>query len=426
MDIPLHILIGSIVGLVILSAFFSGSETSLTSASKPRMHNLAKSGKKNAKIFEDLFRDKELLICTILFANNLVNVLASALATKILIELTNTDGIFYATIIMTLMILVFGELIPKTLALSKADNYALKISPFIRLLVILLYPLTFTLNFIVYILLKIVGVNYSNFKKEKISEKREEELRGAIDLHGEDSSRDEKNMLKSILDLDEITVGSIMIPRKDIFSLPVKITYNDLLEQLENSPHSRIPIWEKNPENIIGVFHVRRLISYKNSDSKKFNIKSLCQKPWFIPESTKLDNQLMEFKKRKEHFSIVVDEYGEFLGIVTLEDIIEEIVGDIDDEQDMLKTSKKVTGIKPLSPSSFLVEGNVNIRDLNKELNINLQINNNVSTVAGLVLYESRTIPKTKQVFSFFDLNFEILKKKNNQITLLKITKKKV
>ena len=403
MDLPLHILIGSIIGLVILSAFFSGSETSLTSASKPRMHNLAKSGKKNAKIFETLFKDKELLICTILFANNLVNVLASALATKILIELTNSDGIFYATIIMTLMILIFGELIPKTLALSKSDTYALKISPFIRFLVILLYPLTVTLNFIVYVLLKIVGVNYSNFKKEEISEKREEELRGAIDLHGEDSSRDEKNMLKSILDLDEITVGSIMIPRKDIFSLPANINFNNLIEKLEESPHSRIPIWEKNPENIIGVFHVRRLISQKNPDPKKFNIKLLCQKPWFIPESTKLDNQLMEFKKRKEHFSIVVDEYGEFLGIVTLEDIIEEIVGDIDDEQDMLKISKKVKGIKSLSPS----------------------INNNVSTIAGLVLYESRTIPKTKQIFSFFDLKFEILNKTNNQITLLKISKKK-
>ena len=425
MDLPLHILIGSIIGLVILSAFFSGSETSLTSASKPRMHNLAKSGKKNAKIFETLFKDKELLICTILFANNLVNVLASALATKILIELTNTDGIFYATIIMTLMILIFGELIPKTLALSKSDTYALKISPFIRFLVILLYPLTVTLNFIVYVLLKIVGVNYSNFKKEEISEKREEELRGAIDLHGEDSSRDEKNMLKSILDLDEITVGSIMIPRKDIFSLPANINFNNLIEKLEESPHSRIPIWEKNPENIIGVFHVRRLISQKNPDPKKFNIKLLCQKPWFIPESTKLDNQLMEFKKRKEHFSIVVDEYGEFLGIVTLEDIIEEIVGDIDDEQDMLKISKKVKGIKSLSPSNFLVKGNVSIRDLNKELNINLPINNNVSTIAGLVLYESRTIPKTKQIFSFFDLKFEILNKTNNQITLLKISKKK-
>ena len=425
MDFPLHILIGSIIGLIILSAFFSGTETSLTSASKPRMHNLAKSGKKNAKIFETLFKDKELLICTILFANNLVNVLASALATKILIEITNTDGIFYATLIMTLMILVFGELIPKTLALSKADSFALKISPFIRFLVILLYPLTFTLNFVVYILLKIVGVNYSNFKKEEISEKREEELRGAIDLHGEDSSGDEKNMLKSILDLDDITVGSIMVPRKDIFSLPVKISYNELLNKLEDSPHSRIPVWEKNPENIIGVFHVRRLISFKNSESKNFNIKLLCQKPWFIPESTKLDNQLMEFKKRKEHFSIVVDEYGEFLGIVTLEDIIEEIVGDIDDEQDMLKISKKVKGIKSLSPLSFLVKGSVNIRDLNKELNINLPINNNVSTIAGLVLYESRTIPKTKQVFSFFDLKFEILNKTNNQITLLKITKKK-
>ncbi len=426
MDIPIHILIGSIVGLVILSAFFSGSETSLTSASKPRMHNLAKTGKKNAKIFEYLFKNKELLICTILFANNLVNVLASALATKMLIELTNTDGILYATVIMTLMILVFGELIPKTLALSKADNYALKIAPFMKFLVILLYPLTITLNFFVSILLKLVGVNYSSFKKEEISEKREEELRGAIDLHGQDSSGDEKNMLKSILDLDEITVGSIMVPRKDIFSLPAKINYNDLIEKLDESPHSRIPVWEKNPENIIGVFHVRRLLSLKKTDPKNFNIKSFCQKPWFIPESTKLDNQLMEFKKKKEHFSIVVDEYGEFLGIVTLEDIIEEIVGDIDDEQDVLKISKKLRGIKPLSSSSFLVKGDVNIRDLNKELNINLPISNNISTVAGLVLYESRTIPKAKQIFSFFDLKFEILAKSNNQLTLIKITKKKI
>ena len=426
MDIPIHILIGSIVGLVILSAFFSGSETSLTSASKPRMHNLAKTGKKNAKIFEYLFKNKELLICTILFANNLVNVLASALATKMLIELTNTDGILYATIIMTLMILVFGELIPKTLALSKADNYALKIAPFMKFLVILLYPLTITLNFLVSILLKLVGVNYSSFKKEEISEKREEELRGAIDLHGQDSSGDEKNMLKSILDLDEITVGSIMVPRKDIFSLPAKINYNDLIEKLDESPHSRIPVWEKNPENIIGVFHVRRILSLKKTDPKNFNIKSLCQKPWLIPESTKLDNQLMEFKKKKEHFSIVVDEYGEFLGIITLEDIIEEIVGDIDDEQDVLKISKKLRGIKPLSSSSFLVKGDVNIRDLNKELNINLPISNNISTVAGLVLYESRTIPKAKQVFSFFDLKFEILAKSNNQLKLIKITKKKI
>ena len=422
MEIPLHILIGSIFGLIILSAFFSGSETSLTSASKPRMHNLARTGKKNAKIFEELFRNKEMLICTILFANNLVNILASAIATKILIELTNNEGILYATIIMTLMILIFGELIPKTLALSKADQFALKIAPFMKVLVYILYPLTVTLNFIATTILKIFGVNYLNFKKEEVSEKREEELRGAIDLHGEDSSKDEKNMLKSILDLDDITVGSIMIPRKDIFSLSSNIKYNELITKLNNSPHSRIPIWEKNPENIIGIFHIRKLIEIKVDEPKTFNIKSLCQKPWFIPESTRLDNQLLEFKRRKEHFSIVVDEYGEFLGIVTLEDIIEEIVGEIDDEHDVLKISKGSEDIKSISSKTYLVKGNVTIRELNKELNINIPVSN-ASTVAGLVLYESRTIPKKGQVFSFFDLKFEILSKKNNQITLVKIIK---
>ena len=422
MEIPLHILIGSIFGLIILSAFFSGSETSLTSASKPRMHNLARTGKKNAKIFEELFKNKEALICTILFANNLVNILASAIATKILIELTNNEGILYATVIMTLMILIFGELIPKTLALSKADQFALKIAPFMRILVYILYPLTVTLNFVATTLLKIFGVNYLNFKKEEVSEKREEELRGAIDLHGEDSSKDEKNMLKSILDLDDITVGSIMVPRKDIFSLPSNIQYNELINKLNNSPHSRIPIWEKNPENIIGIFHIRKLIEIKADEFKTFNIKSLCQKPWFIPESTRLDNQLLEFKRRKEHFSIVVDEYGEFLGIVTLEDIIEEIVGEIDDEQDVLKISKGSEDIKSINSKSYLVKGNVTIRELNKELNINIPVSN-ASTVAGLVLYESRTIPKKGQIFSFFDLKFEILSKKNNQITLLKIIK---
>ena len=422
MEIPLHILIGSIFGLIILSAFFSGSETSLTSASKPRMHNLARTGKKNAKIFEELFRNKEMLICTILFANNLVNILASAIATKILIELTNNEGILYATIIMTLMILIFGELIPKTLALSKADQFALKIAPFMKVLVYILYPLTVTLNFVATSILKIFGVNYLNFKKEEVSEKREEELRGAIDLHGEDSSKDEKNMLKSILDLDDITVGSIMIPRKDIFSLSSNIKYNELITKLNNSPHSRIPIWEKNPENIIGIFHIRKLIEIKVDEPKTFNIKSLCQKPWFIPESTRLDNQLLEFKRRKEHFSIVVDEYGEFLGIVTLEDIIEEIVGEIDDEHDVLKISKGSEDIKSISGKTYLVKGNVTIRELNKELNINIPVSN-ASTVAGLVLYESRTIPKKGQIFSFFDLKFEILSKKNNQITLVKIIK---
>ncbi len=423
MEFSLSVLIGSIIGLIFLSAFFSGSETSLTSASKPRMHTLARSGKKNAGIFEKIFKDKEQLICTILFANNLVNVLASALATKILIEITDSEGILYATVIMTLMILIFGELIPKTLALSNADKFALKISPLIRVIIIILYPLTKILNYLVSFILRLLGVDYKGSTKEEMLEKSEEELRGAIDLHGSDTvDKDEKQMLKSILDLDEITVGSIMISRKDIFSLPSNVTYSELVSKLKSSPHSRIPVWDKNPENIVGVLFVRRLIGEQPVDQKKFNILSYCQKPWFIPESTKLDYQLMAFKKRKEHFSIVVDEYGEFLGIITLEDIIEEIVGDIDDELDVLKLSKNVSGIKIKSKNSFLVNGNVNIRDLNKQIGTELPVNN-ASTIAGLILYESRIIPKKDQTFSFFGLKFKILSKKNNQILLLKISK---
>lgn len=423
MEFSLSILIGSIIGLVFLSAFFSGTETSLTSASKPRMHTLARSGKKNAGIFEKIFKDKEQLICTILFANNLVNVLASALATKILIEVTETEGIFYATIIMTLMILIFGELIPKTLALSNADKFALKISPIIRVIIIILYPLTKILNFIVSFILKLVGVDYKDSSKEEILEKSEEELRGAIDLHGKNSTgNEEKQMLKSILDLDEITVGSIMISRKDIFSIPASIKYDELITKLKNSPHSRIPIWENNPENIVGVLYVRKLIGENYIDHKKFKVLNFCQKPWFIPESTKLDNQLMAFKKRKEHFSLVVDEYGEFLGIITLEDIIEEIVGDIDDELDVLKLPRNINGIKSTSKNNYLVHGTVNIRDLNKQIDTNIPVGN-ASTVAGLILYESRIIPKKGQVFSFFGLKFEILSKKNNQILMLKISK---
>ena len=420
MEISLGIIIGSIIGLIILSAFFSGAETSLTSASKARIHNLAKSGEKNAIAYEKLFKKKEQLIGTILLANNLVNVLASALATSVLLEFFDSDGIFYVTIIMTLMILLFGELLPKTIALFKADYIALKISPVFSILTSIFLPITSSLNVIVDFLIKILRIK--NLKNISTTES-EEELRGAIDLHGDDSKQNqEKQMLKSILDLDDVSVGSIMIPRKNIYSLPLSIKIEDLLNEVQKSPHSRIPIWDKNPENIVGVFHVRKLIGYKNRNNSNFKINDLCQKPWFIPESSSLANQLMEFKKRKEHFSIVVDEYGEFLGIVTLEDILEEIVGNIEDELDDLKISKKIKGVKKKSNNEYEVRGTVTIRDLNRELDWNLP-DNEISTIAGLILYESRSIPNVGQVFLFYNHKFEILEKKNNQIILLKISK---
>ena len=423
MDFSIGILLGIIFGLILLSAFFSGAETSLTSASKSRMHTLAKSGKKNAIIFERIFKNKELLICTILLVNNLVNVLASALATSILLELFNADGIVYVTIIMTFMILLFGELLPKTIALLKADSIALKISPIFDILVKILYPITISFNSIVNLLMQILNINSLKSNGLESQIESEEELRGAIDLHGDNSKvKQEKEMLKSILDLDDVSVDSIMIPRKNIFSLPITITYEELIIRIQNSPHSRVPIWEKNAENIIGVFYVRKLIGHVQSKNTTFNIMDYCNKPWFIPESSSLAYQLTEFKKRKEHFAIVVDEYGEFLGIVTLEDILEEIVGDIDDELDDMKISKRIKGVKRSSKNNFLVRGNVTIRDLNRELSWRLP-DKDASTIAGLILYESRTIPNMGQVFLFYGYKFEILDKKNNQITLLRISK---
>ncbi len=422
MDFSIGVLIGSILGLIILSAFFSGAETSLTSASKARMRTLAKSGKKNAQIYEKIFSDKEKLICTILLANNLVNVLASAIATSILLNYFANDGIAYVTIIMTLMILVFGELIPKTIALFKADSISLFISPIFKILILLFYPITSSLNFLVKIILKPFNIKIIENENNNQIES-EEELRGAIDLHGDDSKESqEKQMLKSILDLDDVTVDSIMIPRKNVFSLPLSIEYIELIKKINDNPHSRIPIWDKNTENIIGILQARQLIGLNIKKSLDFNIKDFCKKPWFIPESSTLAYQLMEFKKRKEHFAIVVDEYGEFLGIVTLEDILEEIVGDIDDELDEIKVSKTVKGVKKISNDKYIVRGNVTIRDLNRELGWNF-LDKDASTVAGLILYESRSIPNVGQIFLFYDHKFEILEKKNNQIILIRITK---
>lgn len=423
MELSIGILLGSIFGLIILSAFFSGAETSLTSASKSRMHTLAKSGKKNAIIFEKIFKNKEQLICTILLFNNLVNVLASAIATSILLELFNSEGIVYVTIIMTFMILLFGELLPKTIALFKADSIALAISPIFNLLIIILYPITFAFNAVVNIIMKILNISDLKNNISDSNIESEEELRGAIDLHGDDSKeKQEKEMLKSILDLDEVLINSIMIPRKNIFSLPISIKYEELIKKVKNSPHSRIPIWDKNSENIIGVLHVRRLIGYVLSKNNNFNIMDFCSKPWFIPETSTIGNQLMEFKKRKEHFAIVVDEYGEFLGIVTLEDILEEIVGDIDDELDDMNISKGIEGVKKQSENNYLIRGNVTIRDLNRELGWFLP-DKDANTIAGLVIHESRTIPQIDQIFLFYGYKFQILEKKNNQLIKLKISK---
>ncbi len=417
MDTEIWITIGAIFVLLLLSAFFSGSETALTAVSRPHMHHLLKTGDKRAGIIAKLHARMERLIGTILLVNNLVNILASALATSLLIGVFGDTGVAYATLVMTLLVLIFAEVLPKTYAINNADRTALSVAPVVRLLVLVLSPLSDAVQVVVRATLRLFSVS----TESNLGAISDDELRGAIDIHAETGSTDdqERAMLRSILDLDHVEVGEIMVHRKDIFTVDAGLSPTAILEQVIASPYTRIPMWRKKPDNIISVLHAKTLLSTVKLQAPamaKLDIPSLAAKPWFIPESTTLLQQLHAFRKKREHFALVVDEYGVLMGIVTLEDILEEIVGDISDEFDIA-----VPGVRLQADDTFIIKGDVTIRDLNRQFDWSLP-DDQAATLAGLVLHESRRIPDVGQVFNFYDFRFEILRRKRNQITSLRLS----
>ncbi|MDP7543004.1 MAG: HlyC/CorC family transporter [Alphaproteobacteria bacterium] len=417
MDTEIWITIGAIFVLLLLSAFFSGSETALTAVSRPHMHHLLKTGDKRAGIIAKLHARMERLIGTILLVNNLVNILASALATSLLIGVFGDTGVAYATLVMTLLVLIFAEVLPKTYAINNADRTALSVAPVVRLLVLVLSPLSDAVQVVVRATLRLFSVS----TESNLGAISDDELRGAIDIHAETGSTDdqERAMLRSILDLDHVEVGEIMVHRKDIFTVDAGLSPTTILEQVIASPYTRIPMWRKKPDNIIGILHAKTLLSAVKLQApamEKLDIPGLAAKPWFIPESTTLLQQLHAFRKKREHFALVVDEYGVLMGIVTLEDILEEIVGDISDEFDIA-----VPGVRLQADDTFIIKGDVTIRDLNRQFDWSLP-DDQAATLAGLVLHESRRIPDVGQVFNFYDFRFEILRRKRNQITSLRLS----
>ena len=320
--------------LIIISGFLSGSETALTATSKPRIFSKFKKGNKRAKYLLKILDNLENVISALLLSNNLVNILASSLATAVLYDLFGVSGIFYATMIMTIVIVIFAEILPKTYSLGKPNRTALQIAPIIFYLSKLLYPIIFLINLI---------VKKIFLKKKKEDDKftdaqSEEELQGVIDMYKTSSpdSEHEKDMLQSILTLNDTTVEEVFTHRKNIYSIDSSLEINEIIKKINNSRFTRIPFWKNNPENIIGLLNVRTLnIDLSKKESSKEIIFDKISKPWFIPETTNLLEQLAAFKNRKEHIAFVVDEYGELLGLITLEDIIEEIVGEIVDEIDL-------------------------------------------------------------------------------------------
>jgi Mg2+/Co2+ transporter CorB len=427
MEVVTVVILAAILVLLVTSAFFSGSETSLTAASHARMHTLEQQGEHRATVVNDLLRRKESLIGAILFGNNLVNIMASALATSLLIGWFGEAGVAYATIGMTFLVLVFAEVLPKTYAIHNADQVALAVAPVLRPIVVLLRPITIAVRVIVRGTLRAFGIRS---EPTLTASQSEEELRGAIDLHaGKDGEvRHERAMLRSILDLADVEVEEIMTHRKNVAAIDVSQPLDKIIEDVLESPYTRLPLWRDDPDNFVGVLHAKALLRAiraqdgKTEDGKAEDGKvaeldpvEIANPPWFIPESTDLLSQLEAFRSRHEHFAIVVDEYGEVLGIVTLEDILEEIVGEIEDEHDV-----EVEGVKLLKDGSMVVDGDVTIRDLNRMYEWRLP-DEEASTIAGLVLHEARRIPEVGQVFAFHGFRFQILKRQRNQITSIMI-----
>ena len=401
--------------LIILSGFLSGSETALTATSKPRILLKLKKGNKRAKYVLKILNNLDNVISALLLSNNLVNILASSLATAVLYDLFGISGIFYATLIMTFLIVIFAEILPKTYSLNKPTRTSLIIAPIIFYLSKFLYPIIFLINLIVK---NIFLSDQKNDNKIK-DQQSEEELQGVIDMYKTSSpdSEHEKDMLQSILTLNDTTVEEVFTHRKNIYSIDGSLDISEIIKKINISRFTRIPVWKENPENIIGLLNVRTLnIDLSNQESSKEIIFEKISKPWFIPETTNLLEQLVAFKKRKEHIAFIVDEFGELLGLITLEDIIEEIVGEIVDEIDVPDEE-----FKKNNDGLIITNGEKNLRDLYKYFDHNLP-SSEASTISGHILELAKRIPLYGESVKDEHFIYKILSHSRKQISKIEIT----
>ncbi len=407
----------AIVVLQAMSAFFAGSETALTAVSRPVMHQLEQDGSRRASLVNRLLATRDRLIGALLLGNSMVNILASSLATGALVGMFGDAGIAYATAGMTVIIVLFGEVLPKTYAIYHANRVALLVAAPVTAAVLILTPLVRAVEVIVRLVFRIFGASYAATVTLETSMM---ELRGAIEVHaGEEEVKEERRMLRSILELADVEVAQVMTHRRNATTIDAGLPPTAILDQVVNSPYTRIPLWKDDPDNVVGIVHAKdllRAVRGTEGGIDRIDVAALASPPWFIPDSTTLQEQLQAFRQRREHFALVVDEYGSLLGIVTLEDILEEIVGDIADEHDVA-----VAGVRPQSDGSFIVDGSVPIRDLNREFEWRLP-DDEAATIAGLVLHEARRIPDVGQVFRFHGFRFEIGRRQRNQITSLRVT----
>ena len=407
----------SILAMILSSAFFSGSETALTAASKARMHSLSNNGEVRATIVTSLIERRDRLIGALLIGNTIVNILASSLATSLFLGLFGDSGVAIATIAMTVLLVVFSEVLPKSWAIAAPDRFALFVAPAVRIFVAVVGPVSSMVNVIVRYILGLFGVKLSS---EVSMLTAHEELRGAVDLLHKEGSfiKADRDRLGGVLDLGDLEVSDIMIHRMAMRALNADDPPEVVIKMVLDSPYTRMPLWKGSTDNIVGVVHAKdllRALAEPNMEPADLDISKIAQKPWFVPDSTNLKDQLNAFLRRRGHFAIVVDEYGEVQGLITLEDILEEIVGDISDEHDI-----DIQGVRQEADGSVVVDGSVPIRDLNRALDWTLP-DEEATTIAGLVIHESKTIPEERQAFTFYGKRFTVMKRERNRITKLRI-----
>ncbi len=415
-ETTLLVTLAAVLLLLLLSAFFSGSETALTAVSRARMHALESDGNERAGQVGRLLDKPERIIGTVLLGNNLVNILASALTTSILIRLAGEAGVFYATLILTILVVIFCEVLPKTYAIIAPDRFAMVIAPIMRVLITLLRPATAAVDLVVRNILWLTPSRSDDDANILAAH----ELRGTIELSTKEGTVDkgEAQRLGGVLDLKDLQLDDVMVHRTEMETIDIADDPHKIVDDVINSQFTRMPIWEDEPDNIIGVLHTKDLLAALGRTGwaiDQLDVRALASEPWFVPDTTSVNDQLNAFQSRKVQLALVVDEYGEVQGLVTLEDILEEIVGQITDEHDIGDIS-----IRPQPDGTVNVDGGVAIRDLNREMDWDLPDEEAV-TIAGLVIHEAQSIPEPGQAFTFYGYRFEILRKNRNRITALRI-----
>lgn len=424
MDISVEIYLVVVIVLIVISGLFSCFETAVTAASRAKIHRLKRDGDKKAAILEELLQNREKVISTILLGNNTVNILASVIATSVFIRLFGNSGLVYATILMTSLVIVFAEVLPKTYAIKSPDSIALLFAPLVNFLVKIFFPITDTIQKIVNFLLVNPSVNSQPSERE--------EIRDTVSLKHIEGSiyKYDKDMLDGVLDLADTEISEIMVYRKEIESINIELSTKEIIKKALETSYTRIPLWRGNKENVVAVLNVRKLLkalhfyndSYLKGSARsfdKFDLRSITTPVWFVPDSNSLREQLFLFRKKKKRFAMVIDEYGSLQGLVTLEDILEEIVGEIKE-----KDGSEINIIKTKS-GACKITGKTLIRDINKKLNWDISEDNDACNLTAFVINSLDRVPEEKESFLADGYHFEVMKKKNQDLVLLKVRKVK-